>query len=240
MINWILVPVHNNVHLTKAAVKTFIKQDIPEVRVLLLNNGSTDGTAEWARTMYPKVVTLYQTPPYSVAQSWNRGLTLLFGNLPQEPNAHVLVCNNDVELRPDTYRLLLEDGGGFVTAVGVDDKEMLATTVPGGKRPNPDFSCYLIRREVWDKVGRFDEKFETAFCEDWDFHVRLHKAGVDAHCIDIPFYHVGSATVNNMPPEEQEAVLKQADKNRQYFKEKWGCDGGSPEYYELFKIHDAH
>ena len=171
--NWALVPVRNNLHLTMAAVKTFLAQDIP-VRVLLIDNGSTDGTAEWARSRHPQVVYVRKDPPLSVAQSWNRGLTLLFNDT---RNQHVLVCNNDIELRPDTYRLLLEDGGGFVTGVGVDSRGQIdpdSTTQPKdrvdvatlSRSPHPHFSCYLIRRSVWETVGKFDEGFRGAFCED--------------------------------------------------------------------------
>lgn len=247
--NWILCPTHNNLHLTRSAVKSFLAQDIP-TKVLLIDNASTDGTPEWARSMYPQVVYIRRDPPLSVAQSWNRGLSLLFEGT---PNQHVLVCNNDVELRPDTYRLLLEDGGGFVTGVGVDSKGQVdpgSTTQPKDKvdvktlsrSPHPHFSCYLIHREVWEKVGKFDEGFKGAFCEDWDYHVRMHKMGVNPYCINIPFYHVGSATINSMGEKEREALCKQADANREYFKAKWGVAGGSPEYYALFNhpSSDAH
>lgn len=241
MINWILCPVHNGLALTQKAVNTFLRQDYGLVRVLLIDNASTDGTNEWARSMYPRVVTLRKDPPLSVAQSWNKGLTGLFGDSTVN---QVLVCNNDVELRVDTYRQLLSDRGGFVTAVGNQDPECIKVVTPptAAPRPHPDFSCFLIDRATWQLVGKFDEQFLGAFCEDWDYHVRLHKAGVYAHCIDLPFYHVGSATINNMSPADRDRLCKQADLNRAYFKEKWGVAGGSPEYYALFssQTDDAH
>lgn len=232
MTNWILVPVRNNLHLTQAAMKTFLRQDLPEVRVLMIDNDSKDGTLEWARSLYPRIVIIRKYPPLSVAESWNKGLDLLFQDT---PNQHVLVVNNDVELRFDTYRKLIEDGGDFVTAVGVNDRDQMATSDPSVKRPHPDFSCYLMRRHVWEKVGRFDENFKGAFCEDWDYHIRLQKAGISACCIDIPFYHVGSATINTMSPDDMHLMQDQAGLNRKYFKSKWGFEGASDEYYAQFK-----
>ena len=234
MANWVLMPVRNNLHLTRAAIKSVLKQDMPDVKVLLINNDSQDSTAAWARTMYPKVTTLNVKPSLSVARSWNKGLTLLFEGAGVE---HVLVVNNDVELRPETYKVLHTCMVPFVTAVGNSDRSCLSEPEEHTFtcRPHPDFSCYLIRREAWEKVGGFDENFKGAFCEDWDYHVRLQKAGIKAVCIDVPFYHVGSATINNMTPEERDKLCKQADLNRQYFKDKWGVAGGSPEYYDLFK-----
>lgn len=231
---WILVPVRNGLPLTKKAVKSFLNQDIGKVRVLMIENDTADGTRDWARTLYPQVVTIHKDPPFSVAESWNKGLSVLFGD---EVNEYVLVCNNDVELRPDTYRLLVEDGGDFVTAVGNADPECIATLTPPANPPrsHPDFSCFLIRRGVWGKVGRFDEQFLGAYCEDLDYHMRMHQIEIDAHCIDLPFYHVKSATLNTLPPEEAAHLCKLADRNREYFKDKWGMDVWSPEYKEFFK-----
>jgi GT2 family glycosyltransferase len=105
---------------------------------------------------------------------------------------------------------------------------------PAAKRPHPDFSCYLIRRECFEKVGEFDEGFKRAFCEDGDMHVRLHKAGIKAECLELPFYHYGSATVKHCDPKERLAIQRQADLNRKYFAEKWGFEMASPQYYAYF------
>ncbi len=259
MTSWILVLTRNNLRYTRGAVESFLAQDIGNIRVLLIDDRSTDGTLQWAWTLHPEVLSFPRTMASGVAAMWNMGLGMLFGEA-----EYVLVVNNDVELRLDTFRYLVEDGGGFVTAVGVQDQEKIrripssginglddsrwefsgtdgdGTIVgyirpdPKAKRPHPDFSCYLIRKEVYEKVGPFDENFKTAFCEDWDFHVRLHKAGIDAHCIDLPFLHYASQTAKNAPLMEQEKIHYQARLNREYFKEKWGVEGGSKDYYALF------
>lgn len=246
--NWILCLTKNNLHLTRNAVRTFLAQDIGDVRVLIIDDNSTDGTLKWAQSI--PVMAIPRFDHSGVAAMWNLGLGIILSD-----NDYALVCNNDVELRPDTYRWLLEDGGGFVTAVGSNDREKIRGRLamkdvtslnredfktwydppdPNHTRPHPDFSCYLIRKETYEKVGPFDENFKTAFCEDWDYHVRLHKAGITAHCIDLPFLHLSSQTVCNSSPEERERILTQAKANREYFKEKWGVEGGTEEYYALF------
>ena len=241
MTNWILVPCRDNLHLTRAAVKTFLAQDIGDIRVLLVDNGSKDGTGPWARAQDREKLTYWHPRvPFSVAETWNRGLTCILDDMGCE---YALVVNNDVELRPDTYRWLVEDGGGFVTAVGVTEKEKIQPISklteylppdPHKKRPHPDFSCYLIRKEVWTKVGPFDEKFKIAFCEDQDMHIRLHQAGIKAWCLDLPFLHHASQTVKNADPNEQQRIYTQARLNRDYFERKWGVVPGSSQYYALF------
>jgi len=248
MMNWILCLTKNNLHLTRKAVETFLAQDIGDIRILIIDDDSTDGTLHWAWGV-SSVAALPRSQQSGVAAMWNLGLGYIFGD-----SDHALVVNNDVELRPDTYDWLLKDGGGFVTAVGVNERSQFIGPSPTGAkpgsgealyypfpdpdpkaiRPHPDFSCYLIRKETYTKVGPFDENFKTAFCEDWDYHVRLHQAGIDAHCIDLPFLHHSSQTVRNSSPEEKEEIYRQAALNREYFKKKWGVEGGSKEYYALF------
>jgi GT2 family glycosyltransferase len=230
-INWILVPVRNGVGYTKEAVKTFLKQDIGNVKVLLIDNDSRDGTAEWARSQHPMVITVGRKPALGVAASWNFGLKLLMDTLDVK---RVLVVNNDVKLSLDTYRLLDEDGGEFVTAVGVDTEEQLTAGNVKGRRPHPDFSCFLIRKKVIEKVGWFDEGYAGGYVEDADYHLRMHRAGVKAESLGIPFLHYASGTLKCATKAEQERICELAEMNRKRFKELYGVAQGSAEYYDLF------
>lgn len=227
MTNWVVTIAKNNLHLTKAAVASFLKQDIP-VQVLLINNASTDGTAEWARSQ-PLYSITYREPK-SVAECWNRGLRLCF----KDEAEHVLVVNNDLELKPWTYRMLIEDGGGLVTAVGVNNRKQFDETPdPTNKRNHPFYSCFLIRKEVFQKV-QFDEAYKGAYVEDIQHHLDLFRAGIPAYCIGVPFYHVSSGTLKAASEEEQDEIRKRADENRKLFRERHGVDVGTPECQALF------
>ncbi len=246
--NYIVVPVRNNLFLTRRAIETFKRQDIPGgVEILVIDNDSTDGTTQWLQTQHD-VWREWHRPPRSVAASWNGALRFILDDLGED---YALVVNNDVELRPDTYRWLVADGGGFVTAVGTRDPAKIepvnpqdGPTIPrqylppdpAKKRPHPHFSCFLIRREVWRKVGPFDENFKIAFCEDWDYHLRMHQAGFRAEALELPFLHHGSQTVKNADDAERDRIVAQAELNREYFFQKWGVRGGTPEYYALFGV----
>lgn len=227
--NWILCLCRNGLHLTKRAIKTFRAQDVA-VNILIIDNDSNDGTSQWLQTQTDISVS-FQRPPLSVAESWNHGLQYVFQN-----HTYCLVVNNDVELLPSTYSTLLQDGGAFVTAVGVDKPptDFSWSRDVFKSRPHPDFSCFLIRRNAYYKIGRFDEGFKGAYCEDSDYHCRMHKLGIDAHCIDIPFYHHASGTIKNADASEVKRIQKQADQNRAYFKRKYGFDVGSPKYEAYF------
>lgn len=167
-----------------------------------------------------------------VSKVWNLGLHYLFD---AEKADAVLVVNSDVELRPDTLRLLLEDGSPFVTAVG---SSTAGTQYPGGtptmaRRPHPDFSCFLIRRECWERVGRFDETM-SIYCSDGDYHLRMHRLGITACSIDLPFLHYASGTLKQADDAERDRIMEQADADRRAFEQKWGVSMGTAAYYELF------
>lgn len=217
----------NAIELTKRAVASVLAQDIP-VQLRVIDNNSTDGTPEWLASQLPRVTVQTFRPAQGVSASWNFALHETFSRYD-----HCLVVNNDVQLRMDTYSALLEDGGPFVTAVSVDNP----TAIEGGwakaPRPHPDFSCFLIRREVWRKVGKFDESM-SLYASDADYHLRMHQAGIQAYTIGIPFYHYASGTLKSATEWDRREIQAQADKDRARFVEKWGCAVGSPEYYKMF------
>ena len=238
--NLVIVPTLNNLRLTQQAVKSFLAQDIGRVHVLIIDNGSTDGTIHWAGSSANGRTSLIINPKQSVASAWNIGLEIAFEIRTMD---YALVCNNDVVLRPDTYRVLKEQGLSFVSGIGRSDNTCLegglphsGILLPGSWRPHPDFSCFLIRRPVWEKVGPFDEKYTPGFFEDNDYHVRMHRMGIRAGCVDLPFHHVGagSQTIKHMSASDRRKLQEAADRNRERFRVKYGCLPGTAEYDELF------
>lgn len=221
--NTVLMLVRNALELTKRAIASVAAQDIP-VNLLCVDNDSTDGTAEWFKEH--RIWNYRASPQLGVSKGWNYGLRYFF-----ETGAdYVLVVNNDIQLRPDTYRELLADGGPFVTCVSVDVLAEIEKPFVKNVRPHPDFSSFLIRREVWEKVGEFDESM-VHYCSDGDLHVRMYQAGLEAYTIGLPFYHVASGTLKNSPHQDHLAINRQADLDRETFERKWHCKIGSPEYY---------
>lgn len=247
--NPIIVPVRNDIEGTKRAIESFKAQDVGDVRIFIVDNtNSTDVIDD----EFFDECGLFVRENKSVSESWNFGLMYLFSfdqwfeeisetfgkqlKSPYEIN-HVLVCNNDIILRPETYRLLLEDGGDFVTGGSDESIDCLHGELPENmeRSPHPDFACFLIRRKCWETVGPFDENFKGAYCEDNDYHLRMNEAGIDSYRISLPFYHKRSGTIKSASPEEAAAIHSQADANRAYFKRKWGCLPGDARYYEYFK-----
>ncbi len=230
----VLLLTHNGLALTKEAVHSVRRQDVA-THLIVIDNASTDGTREWLHTLDAETTTVIALRSnVGVSKAWNFGLRWL---LDQCRMAAVLVINNDVVLRPDTARTLWEDGAWFVTAVGVNSLAESQGAWKKSDRPNPDFSCFLISRCAWMKVGEFDERF-FAWHGDNDYHVRLTKAGVWAGTCGIPYYHYAAATVK-AAEGDKEAQARWRDmfeRDRAAFVAKWGVAPGTKEYERMTTI----
>lgn len=229
----ILIIARNNLHLTKRAVSSALAQDTP-CEVLVVDNCSSDGTAQWLRSKHG-IASCHMVKQESLADCWNLGLQTLWCN----SYSPVLVINNDVEIRRDTYAILHDYQSvheDFITGISVRTIDEMEAPINGGlvSSPHPDFSCFLIPQGVYENVGQFDGDYWPAYCEDADYHVRMYRAGVSAVSINLPFLHHGAQTLANASPGEATSIRKGADKCRELFRSKYGCVPGTPEYSNLF------
>ena len=230
----VIIVARNCIALTKRAVASVLNQDVP-VSLMVVDNCSSDGTAAWLRTK--DISTIFTPEQWSLAKCWNVALKAFWAI----GHTEALVLNSDVEIRPDTVSMLLAHGGPFVTCVSVDSLDRIGVpgdrdigTLKDGERPHPDFSAFLIRKSVTDQGIWFNEACYPAYVEDSFLHVRMHRAGITAVCIDLPFYHVGSSTLKGAEQGEAGRIRRGADRNRQMFRKEYGTVPGTPEYEALF------
>lgn len=229
--NLVIMPVLLGQEMTRRAIASVERQSIAHGATLMaIDNGSQDGCGPYLRSIRDGIILQSYTAPKSLHAVWNAALRFAFDQLHLP---YALVINNDVVLRHDTMRLLAEDGGPFVTGVSVDKPEDTYTTDPSARSPHPCFSCFLIRKEVWDAVGEFDEGL-WAYCGDASYHLKMERAGIFAYSIGIPFLHIGSGTIKNADPAQRDYLLKLAEADRSLFERKHGFKVGSDEYYAQF------
>lgn len=235
----ILIVSHNNLSLTKRAVNSALQQDCP-CDVLVVDNYSTDGTVDWLKSKsgVSSISLGSNGMMRALSYCWNKGLKFFFR---AAGRSHVLVCNNDIELRGDAYRLLLETEFPFVTCVSVDSVGQVGIVgdrsvqdLVQSARPHPDFSSFLISKTVFESVGLFDMEYYPAYYEDNDYHVRMHRAGITAQCVDLPFLHYGAQTLKHASESEKILIRRCAMQNREKFYGKYGCYPGTVEYEALF------
>lgn len=231
--NPVLILTHNCLELTKRCVESVQKQDIG-TEVIILDNGSTDGTLDWLHGEFISQIGTLLTfdTNEGVSRGWNSGLKNIFSEWTLGYK-HTLIINNDTEIPTWLYSELLSYDAPFVTGVAVDYKPSeKASRMP--LVPHPDFSCFLIRRDAWEKVGPFDERMKL-YASDTDWHIRAHRLGMPLMKANVPYYHINSQTMKRAAPEEKAAIQEQANKDREVFRSLYGCLPGTPDYEALFR-----
>ena len=80
--------------------------------------------------------------------------------------------------------------------------------------------CMLIRKEVFDRIGLFDEGFCYGGCEDIDFFWRAQQAGVTLSGMTgaVLIHHFSMVTQDTIKRTES---LFYSDHNLAYFVRKW-------------------
>lgn len=232
MKNPVLTLTHNCLELTKRCVASVLAQDI-EVKLIVIDNASTDGTQEWLEQNWREMNFDYgqMESNRGVSAGWNIGINVAF----EKGSEQILVLGNDVAIAPSTYRSLISCKLPFVTGVAVDNMEQaLQETHPEVQSANPDFSMFCITKDAWSKLGPFNERMKH-YCSDCDMHIRGHRLGISMMKASIPFYHERSSTLRLAAPEERIEIETQANKDRQVFQGIYGCLPGSKEYEEIFK-----
>jgi len=237
--NPVIIPTYNCFDLTVRCIDSVLAQDIP-VSLLVIDNGSTDvRLREYLLSAHLKgsLECLFLQRNEGVSKAWNIGLSAFLNSGQAE---HALILNNDLEIPPQYYRLLLDTGEKFISGVNCGTPNGIrywerSTPKPEAKYkiPHPDFSAFLIRKECWDRVGSFDENM-VFYAQDCDYHVRMNREGIWAGSINLEYYHYASGTLKQATDEEKEAIAAQADRDRDEFEKKYGCRIGTAGYDKLF------
>lgn len=211
----VVVPVFNNYELTSDCLAHLDRQTVPH-RVVVVDDGSDDHTPELVRRDWPAATVVELGSNHGYTAAVNRGVRAGEGE-------HVVLLNNDVQLRPDFLErliapltadpavgsvaaLMLRPGERSIDSFGVTADATLAGFARlqghppervGGELPvltGPEGTAGAYRRAAWEQVGGLDETI-TAYMEILDLALRLSTAGWrTADASDARGVHLGSVT----------------------------------------------
>jgi GT2 family glycosyltransferase len=97
---YILLPVHNRKEITRGFVECLAAQTFSDYHLVLIDDGSTDGTAEMVQARIPSTTVLQGKGDWWWAGSLQQGLNWLKAS-EVEDRAVVLFINDDVQFAPD-------------------------------------------------------------------------------------------------------------------------------------------
>lgn len=211
----VVIPARDHLELTESCLRHLEAQTVPH-RVIVVDDGSTDGTSERLRERWPAVVVERLDAARGFAAACNAGVAAGSGEI-------VVLLNNDVDCRPDFLERLVapfdaDPRAGAVAALMLQPGEQtidsmgLCADVTLGAFPRlqglpaaraaeatPVLACpagaaAAYRRTAWLDVGGLDEAM-FAYMEDFDLGLRLRAAGWRvAGAPGAIGVHLGSAT----------------------------------------------
>ena len=207
----IIIPCWNQLEYTKKCIES-IQRNTKDYNLILIDNGSTDGTAEYFKTLDAVVITNKENLGF--VKAVNQGL--------KASKNDVVILNNDTEVPEgwlDKMKEVLTDDIGAVGPL---------STAPAQEQYYKEyksrwqglylaFFCVLIKREVIDKVGELDENFEIGLGEDQDYCNRMALAGYRTRLrTDVIVKHHHRVSIKEIPNIEEISI-----KNHQYLRRKW-------------------
>ncbi len=203
----IVVLTWNGKSLTMACLESLARVDYTNARIILVDNGSTDGTVAEARAVYGDRIAIVENPSnLGFSRGNNEGIRRAL----EERADFVLLLNNDTVVDRAFLGALVDVMAGS-RDIGIVGPKIYYATPPdriwfaGGevfmsrgtsrhigirekdkgqydRLRDVDYitGCALMaRREVFDAIGGLDPTF-TAYYEDADFCVRARRKGFRA------------------------------------------------------------
>lgn len=214
--------------------------DDPELEIVLVDNGSDDGAAQRCAevaTARPRIRYAPQAANLGFAGGMNAGVALARGDWVCLVNSDTLFPAGALAALKDTLRSLPPEvamAGPVTNAAGNGQRLPLPgldlQAVPaigaaamrqrtGVLTPSyrTDFFCVAVRRAVWQQLGGLDLAFGLGYYEDFDFSLRLRRAGwQQVIAEDVFVAHVGSASFGALGAKQRELMRR----NRELMKQR--------------------
>ena len=210
----IVIPNYNGLKFMEPCMAALDKQLCRDFELLVVDNGSTDGSVEWLKEHGLPSIFLETNTGFSGAV--NVGIKAA-------KTPYVILLNNDTEAEPEYvgellkaieaspkifsvspkmiqlyHKELMDDGGDMYSIMGWAYQRGVGQEIERYDRPCHIFSACagaaIYRREVFEKIGYFDE-MHFAYLEDTDIGYRARIYGYENwYAPEALVYHVGSGT----------------------------------------------
>jgi O-antigen biosynthesis protein len=195
-----VIPSRNGRRLLETQFPTLLDQRLRVAReIIVVDNGSDDGTAEWLARRHPAIQVIVSREPLSFARAVNRGMAAA-------RYSHVCLLNNDMLLEPGFFTALLdpfdqvpdlfcataqirfpegvrreETGKAVMARSGPDDFPVRCDEPLPGEDGTwvlyGSGGCSLYDTGKLRALGNLDDVYEPAYVEDMDIGWRAWQQG---------------------------------------------------------------
>jgi len=220
----IIVPVRFRPDLTKVCLDSIIKYTKIPYELILVQEGENEEITRLLKSYTDNFV--QNKKPKGFAGAMNTGLALARGD-------YYCFLNNDTVVTPDWLSPILDvfkkdKRVGLVSPVFTE----MFDWQKHSKEPKKDYIyidgadrlkgvCFVIPKQVIDKVGKWDERFGIGGGDDNDMCLRVKKAGLELAVARKSYiYHYGSASGKELYGNDFKKARKEADISFKKFKDK--------------------
>jgi GT2 family glycosyltransferase len=213
----VVMPTFNGLNLLKISIPALLRTHYPNIEVIVVDNGSSDGSVSFLSRAYPEVSVISLKENKGIVIPYNLGASAAHGSL-------VSFLSNDMEVDPDWLlplvlamqrnervaccdpkyldyyeRSKIDNSGGAGKFI---DNYGNPVNRGGGEIDKGQFNTQeevfyglmLFRKDLFMKVSGFDESF-FGWYDETDLCWRLHRLGYKVLFVpESVIYHMGSAS----------------------------------------------
>jgi len=177
----VIIPTFNRKKTLERAIQSVMDQSLSPFEILIIDDGSNDGTEQWVKENFQNIKYIYQNN-HGVSSARNTGIENAHGDwvafldsddewLPNKLYEQVKAIDSNPEMKFfHTNEIWIRNGvrvnqmkkhkkyGGYIFEKCLDICRVSPSSV-------------LIQKEVFDNIGIFDESLRV--CEDYDLWLRI-------------------------------------------------------------------
>lgn len=213
------IPTYRVFDECKKAILSALSGSLVPDSIIIIDNSGDGSAALYLQDVVEKYKNIHiwpQTSNLGVAKSWN-----LFHQTIDED--YIIIANDDITLGYDAIERIVD-------SAETHPDDVLFTASAGNA-----YSLFLLKNAGYRHIGVFDERFYPAYLEDCDYDRRRQLLGYNYIIVpDVPFTHVGSATIKTYNAEEMQRHHNSHHANFQYYLAKWGGYPSEEKYTEAF------
>lgn len=201
----IIIVIRNHLEHLKDCLESAMNLGYPHVEIIVADNASTDGSADFIQEKFPSVRVLRFDKNFGFAEGNNRAIKQAKGD-------YIFLLNPDTKIKPDCVdkliktmeqdksigicmpKMLMFDEPSVINSTGIIGNELLQGRDRGAweldtgqydKDVQILGACgagMFIRRKLFKEIGYFD-RFYFAYYEDLDFSIRTWCSGYKVNSV---------------------------------------------------------